>query len=84
MALEVQYVNNINVTPGYVTLAYTPVSSSDVAVDPDGGPAQVLGVDYVVIGNRLYWDHATIPSSDIKGVVGQGKQVDLRIVYERI
>jgi hypothetical protein len=83
MALQTEYVENVQSTPGYVTLQYTPLNANEVSFDPIGGPAQVLGQDYLVIGNRLYWDHASIPSSDIKEVVLGGFVIDARIMYER-
>lgn len=81
MAWEVE---QIDVTPfkaiGKCTLLHTPIKPTEVCVDPDGGPAQMYGRDFVVSGNELSWN---IPASDIKGVLADGYSVSLRVQYER-
>jgi hypothetical protein len=40
----------------YVTLASAPLISSAVILTPEGGPMQVYGVDFIVVGNQLRWE----------------------------
>jgi hypothetical protein len=77
-----QVVEQIDVTGNVtreVTLASTPLLPSEVAVDPVGGPAQVYGADFEVVGDKLRWD---IPGSDILRVVEGGFDTTLRVIYE--
>jgi hypothetical protein len=82
MAIEVE---QITLTPGIIsarklTLTHTPVSSTEVAVDPIGGPAQEYGVDYSVSLNEVSWGIG----SDIDSIANTpGSTVILRIIYER-
>ena len=69
-----------NITTLRVALNYTPVYSTEVAVDPIGGPAQVYGTDFFVDGKYLSWD---LPTSTIKEVIAGGYNVVLRVIYER-
>jgi len=84
MALEVE---EIDLTPyrvaGKVALSFTPLNPSEVAVDPLGGPAQVYGVDFLVVGNELVWTDGAIPSSDINEVLNAPHDVTVRVLYER-
>lgn len=80
MKMEVEEINVTGSTTHRVNLQYTPVNPTEVAVDPIGGPAQVLGSDFIVEGKTLNWD---LPSSDIKQVVNAGYDVILRVIYER-
>ncbi len=80
MVMEVEELNITGITAGRVNLTYTPVNPNEVAVDPIGGPAQVMGTDFVVEGKALVWD---LPNSDIKQVLGGGYNVVLRVIYER-
>lgn len=85
MALEVEEIDitPYHPSPGYVELAFSPVNANMVAVDPVGGPAQLVDRDFKVIGNQLIWNHGTLPLSDIKGVLDDGHNVVVRVVYER-
>ncbi len=40
----------------FVTLASTPLIASAVVVTPEGGPMQINGVDFTIVGNQLRWD----------------------------
>jgi hypothetical protein len=80
MRMEVEEINVTGSTTHRVELSYTPTNPTEVLVDPIGGPAQVLGTDFIVEGKYLVWD---LPASDIKGVVSAGFNVVLRVVYER-
>jgi hypothetical protein len=87
MAIEVEEIDVTGSSTHNVTLTYTPLSPTEVAVDPVGGPAQVYGVDFEVTGQVLNWD---LPSSDIKQVVADnptgypnGDPIVLRVLYER-
>ena len=79
MKMEVEEYDVTGYINNQVTLNFTPSSAADVAVDPIGGPAQVLGIDFVVEGKILKWD---LPNSDIKQVVDDGYPVVLRVIYE--
>ena len=80
MKMEVEEHDVTGITANRINLVYTPVNPNDVAVDPIGGPAQVMGIDFVVEGKVLNWD---LPNSDIKQVVAGGYNVVLRVIYER-
>lgn len=80
MRMEVEEIDITGLASYSVALKYTPAYPTEVMVDPIGGPAQVQGVDFKVIGRTLSWD---LSSSDIKGVVSAGIPVVLRVVYER-
>lgn len=82
MAYEVEYRDITGNTDGFLLLTHTPLVPEEVIVDPVGGPAQVYGADFIVIGNALWWDHPSTPSSDITSVL-QEAPVELRIGYER-
>lgn len=84
MALVVEEIDITSfIGDGRVTLEYTPSDPAEVAVDPVGGPAQVLGEDFIVVGNELIWDDPSIADSDIKGVLNDGYDVVLRVQYDR-
>ena len=79
-----QVVEQIDVTGNLtrqVALAQVPLSPTEVAVDPVGGPAQVYGMDFTVAGNLLMW---SIAGSDIMRVVEDPRNftVILRVIYE--
>jgi hypothetical protein len=78
--MEVEEKDVTGSTTHRVSLSHVPTNPTEVAVDPIGGPAQVLGVDFVVEGRDLIWD---LPTSDIKRIVSQGYRVILRVIYER-
>ena len=55
---EVEY-KTLDVTDSsnrFVSLAYTPVSSTNVAVDSIGGTAQAINSDFAVDGTKIKWD----------------------------
>jgi hypothetical protein len=87
MALEVEKItlDATDISNGYISLTYTPVDVGEVAVDPTGGPAQILSYDFIVVGNQVIWDHVTIPNSDMKQVIDGGTwtPMEFRIIYER-
>jgi pSer/pThr/pTyr-binding forkhead associated (FHA) protein len=60
-----------------LTLAETPLSPSEVALDVQGGGAQFLLDDFTVIGNILDWD-----SLGLDGILVAGDKV--RIIYNYI
>lgn len=39
----------------YIILPYPPLDTSSVIVTPGGGIPQINGIDYQIIGDRLYW-----------------------------
>lgn len=40
----------------YVTLASAPLIANGVLLNCEGGPVQIYGVDFIVIGNKLNWN----------------------------
>jgi hypothetical protein len=44
-----------NINDKFVTLAQTPLIPSAVVVVPEGGIAQVNGIDFQIEGNKLLW-----------------------------
>lgn len=84
MAFQVETHDITGNLTGEITLAYAPVSPTEVAVDPIGGPAQVYGEDFTVSGETLTWN---IVGSDILQVVTEGVSIGynttVRIMYER-
>lgn len=80
MRMEVEEIDITGMAAFSVPLKYLPVYPTEVMVDPIGGPAQVIGVDFKVTGRTLSWD---LENSDIKGVASLGIPVVLRVVYER-
>jgi hypothetical protein len=45
-----------NIDDKFVTLASTPLLSSAVIVNCEGGIVQRFGIDYTVVGNEIRWD----------------------------
>jgi hypothetical protein len=82
MAFQVEMHNIVggSGTPS-VTLLYTPMNPSEVAVDPTGGPSQVYGADFTVSSNVLSW--GALANSDIKKNMDLGFDIELRVMYER-
>lgn len=73
---------------GYVELSATPSSPEAVGVDAVGGPAQVNGRDFLVIGNKIYFKNvpgvsAGLENSDIYGraILYPSYKVVLRAIY---
>jgi len=77
-------VEQIELTVGMIsarqlTLGDTPLTNTEVSVDPIGGPAQEYGVDFSVTGSIVSWD----PGSDIDSIANTPlTTVILRIIYE--
>lgn len=83
MAWEVEYINITGFkNTGKCDLLYQPLHPAEVAVDPEGGPAQMYGADFIVRGRTLIWKDASLPHSDIFGVLEE-YPVKLRVQYER-
>ena len=82
MPIEVEQIDltPVMIAARQVVLAYTPASTTEVAVDPIGGPAQEYGVDYSASSNVVSWGIG----SDIDSIANTpGSTVVLRIIYER-
>ena len=78
-------------TRGYLQLLSEPLNGT-AAVDPIGGPAQVQGKDFVIVGSRLYFkvvsgvpETGVLSASDIIGVADRypDYHVVLRVVYNK-
>lgn len=73
---EIEYFTTTsgNITDKYVTLAHTPTSATEVALDVVGGCTQYYDEDYTVAGSNVDWN-----GKGLDGVIEIGDK--LRVIY---
>jgi len=80
MSFEVEYftLNATDSSNRYISLAGTPLSSNNVAMDLIGGTAQALTGDFGVDGTDITWDGV---SYGLYNMMSSGEKV--RVIYDK-
>lgn len=53
--VEILTLTQLNIDQGQATLSIAPLNPSNTLVYPEGGIAQIYGIDYLITGNTLDW-----------------------------